>query len=239
MTEIKFDEQLKMLIELQKIDFEIFSIKTELATIPDKIKIIDDTIKEKENLFKSNEELVKKLQLKRKDKEVELGGKEEAIKKHQAQLFQLKTNQEYAAMQKEINSLGADKSVLEEAILVLFDEIDAAEKAVNSSKAVFQQEKAKLDAEKKKIDAEKNEMQSRLDKFLSDRGGFTAGIDKNILARYERILSGKDGQALVEIKGDACGGCNMNLPPQVVNETKMRVNLVICSNCSRILYTND
>ena len=45
--------------------------------------------------------------------------------------------------------------------------------------------------------------------------------------------SSRDGPA------DACGGCNMNLPPQVINEIMMKKNLIFCESCARILYIEE
>jgi len=41
---------------------------------------------------------------------------------------------------------------------------------------------------------------------------------------------------MVKLVNGACQGCNMNVPPQVINEVKMKNELIICENCSRILY---
>jgi len=239
MAKVNVGEELKKLLELQAVDVEIFAMKKELEAMPERIKEYDAVVKSKEVIFKTSEEKLQKLQLKRKDKEVELAAKEEAIKKHQNQQFQVKTNQEYTALQKEINSAAADKSVLEEDILKIFDEIDAAQKELAENKNVFQEEKVKIEAEKKEMEARKKELEEKLKSVVSDRDAIAAGVDKDTLARYEKILHARDGLALVPVAGDACGGCNMNLPPQVVNEVRLKQDFIVCGNCSRLLYYRD
>jgi predicted nucleic acid-binding Zn-ribbon protein len=56
------------------------------------------------------------------------------------------------------------------------------------------------------------------------------------LAAYERVLEIREGLALVPVVGDACGGCNRRLPPQIVNEALLKAKLVTCESCNRILY---
>jgi predicted nucleic acid-binding Zn-ribbon protein len=238
MTVMNVAEEIKKLVELQQLDIEIFGIKRELEWIPEKIAEYDASVKAKEGLFKGSEEKSKKLAVKKKEKEMELGTKEEAIKKHQGQLFQVKTNQEYSALQKEIASIGADKSILEEDILKLFDDIDAAEKEVARDKDLFQKEKIKIESEKKQFEQKKSELETRLGTLNAQRAELAKNVNVEALAKYERILVAREGSALVPIENEsACGGCNMNLPPQIINEVRMNTDFVVCGNCSRILYS--
>jgi len=77
------------------------------------------------------------------------------------------------------------------------------------------------------------------ERFKSQRAELAVKIDKKILERYERILDNRDGRAVVSIANDACQGCFRVLPPQVINEVRMRNALIICENCARILYVED
>ena len=232
-------DEIKRLIELQQLDGEIFRIKGELEAMPEKLKEFSAIIKEKESIYTTSEEKSKKLKVQQKEKEIELQTKEEAIKKHQTQLYQLKTNKEYTAMEKEIASLKADNSILEEGIIKLLDETDAVEKEITENKKIYEQEKSRIESEKKKVEQEKIQFETELKNIESQRSEFVKNIDKDILSKYERILQAKDGLALVPVVLDACDGCNMNLPPQVINEVKLKNDLIFCGNCSRILYSKD
>jgi len=44
---------------------------------------------------------------------------------------------------------------------------------------------------------------------------------------------------MVSVIGDACGACNINLPPQVINEIRLKQELIHCGSCARILYINE
>jgi predicted nucleic acid-binding Zn-ribbon protein len=44
---------------------------------------------------------------------------------------------------------------------------------------------------------------------------------------------------VVPIAGDSCQGCFRILPPQVINEVRMKTELVVCENCTRILYVEE
>ena len=68
------------------------------------------------------------MQKQRKDKELELASKEEAAKKLQGQLYSLKTNKEYQTMLQQIQDAKADGELVEEKILILFEESDQVKK---------------------------------------------------------------------------------------------------------------
>jgi len=237
--EINLHEQLKHLHELQVIDTEIYSLKAELVEKPRQIEELRKQFEEKKAHLKELEDKSKLIQVNRKTKETELAAKEEEIKKLQAQLYQLKTNTEYQAMMKEIGSKNADKSLLEEDILKLFDDNDSVVEEIETEKAHLAQEEKEFNQQKKEVDDRVKVINERLATLDANRKQITPNVDKKILTRYERILKNRDGSAMVPVKNDACQGCFLNVPPQVINEIKLKKNLVICEACARILYLEE
>ncbi|MFH1593857.1 MAG: C4-type zinc ribbon domain-containing protein [Candidatus Omnitrophota bacterium] len=237
LADINIGDQIKMLIELQQFDAELFDMRRTVQAIPERIDELDSALEEKMGNMKRLEEEQKKTQLKHKEKETDLAAKEESAKKYQTQLFQVKTNKEYSALEKEIASIKADSSLLEEEILLLFDEVDGIKQKIATEKEILEGEKKKIDLEKKTLADERNVVLAELKGLDGKRKEFAANIDKNVLSRYERILDNRNGLAMVPIVGGCCGGCNMNLPPQVVNEAKMMNELTVCGNCARLLFS--
>ncbi|MBM3251724.1 MAG: hypothetical protein FJZ11_02970 [Candidatus Omnitrophica bacterium] len=239
MAEISLRDQMKHLHELQLIDTEIYSLKAELEEKPRKIEELQKQFEEKKAHLKELEDKSKQIQVSRKTKEGELAAKEEEIKKLQTQLYQLKTNQEYQAMLKEIGSKNADKSILEEAILKFFDEADSVNKEIEKEKSHLAEEEKSFNQQKKEVDERIKVISERLATLEANRKQITPNIEKKILTRYERILKNRDGLAMVPVKNDACQGCFLNVPPQVINEIKLKKDLVICEACARILYLEE
>ena len=46
----------------------------------------------------------------------------------------------------------------------------------------------------------------------------------------------RKGYAVAEVKNGACGGCQLQLPPQLVAEVRRGDELMDCSYCHRILF---
>ena len=232
-------EQIKLLVELQGLDTQIFRLEDELEAIPETIRIREEEFKEKSVNLKKLEDDLKALLMKRKEKEGDLEAKEGTIKKYQQQLNQVKTNKEYTALQEEIGRVKADDSLIEEAILNIFDEIDAGNKNITKEKDFLKGEEAKFNEEKKRFASDTERIKTELETLKKQREELSGKVDKVILKKYERIVKSKDGLAVVTIANDACQGCFRVMPPQVVNEIKMNKELVFCDNCARILYLEE
>ena len=140
---------------------------------------------------------------------------------------------------KEIDTVKADASIAEDAILALMEESDDLRKEIDKEKATLAEEEKKNNEEKQKLNLRVKEIEDKLSKLHSQREQVTQHVIPKILTRYGRIIASRDHLAIVKVENNACQGCFMNVPPQVINLIKMYDNLVICEVCQRILYIED
>lgn len=239
MAEINLKEQISKLIELQAVDSQIYNLQAEKDAKPEEIKKLDTSFEEKKKHLAELEKKSLDLHKQRKDKELDLASKEENIKKNQTQLYQLKTNKEYAAMIKEIDGIKADISVIEDKIIEILDQLDSAKKDIDTEKQSLQEEEKKNNAEKNKIQARVKEIEEKLTQLQAERERILPTLTPLIIKQYERVLKSRDWLAIVPVVNNACQGCYMNVPPQVINLIKMYERLVTCEVCQRILYIEE
>ena len=232
-------EQIKSLVMLQKVDGEIYALKAEKASKPQEINALAEAFEQKKQSLAKLESESQELQKQRKDRELELASKEEGEKKLQTQLYSLKTNKEYQTMLKQIEDTKADASVIEDRILEVLDQLEKAKASIAQEKQHLQEEEKLFNANKTKIEARIKEIDERLSQLQVARKEITPSINSKILAQYERILANRDGLAIVTVKGNSCQGCNMFVPPQVINLIKMYERIITCEVCNRILYTEE
>ncbi len=239
MVSISVKDQIRKLVELQKIDEEIFGHKKELKEKPASLQESKQRHEMKKEHLQESDEMVKTKQLERKEKEVDLQAKEDDIIKANSHLSQLKTNKEYKAKLTEIENIKADKSIIEEKILILFDEVDNLNKNFQEEKDALDESEKKYLDEKKQVEEEVKELEEKVKLLENKRKQMIVEIDEAILSRYERILTGKEGLAMVPVINNTCSGCYMGVPAQQVNEIKIHENLVFCETCARILYIEE
>jgi predicted nucleic acid-binding Zn-ribbon protein len=236
---IDLKTQLGALVGLQAIDTEIYSLKYEKGSKPQELKAIEIAFEEKKQYVANAEKASLDLQKQRKDKELELASKEEGIKKMETQLYQLKTNKEYQAMLQQIADAKADGSIMEDKILQLLDQTDKAKKDIDKEKEKLKGEEKIFLEQKKKIEDRIKEIDDRLAQLDARRKQIVPEIEPKILAQYERILLNRDGLAIVSVRNNSCGGCNMFVPAQVINLIKMYERIITCEICNRMLYIDE
>lgn len=236
---VDLKSQISQLIHLQTIDSEIYALKNEKELKPKEIEAIDAAFQEKKKHLADLEQTLLNFQKQRKDKELELASKEESNKKLQTQLYQLKTNKEYQAMLQQIQDVKADASVIEDQILGLFDQADKIKNDISQEKKRYEEEGKVAEEQKRNIQDRIKEIDERIAQLEAQRKQITPLLDKKILTQYERILLNRDGLAIVRVKDNSCGGCNMLVPPQVINLIRMYERIITCEVCNRILYIED
>jgi predicted nucleic acid-binding Zn-ribbon protein len=239
LTTIDLKAQLNNLIRLQTVDSEIYILNREKEAKPQEIKSLEESFEQKKQSLATLEKNLLDLQKQRKERELELASKEEEAKKLQTQLYSLKTNKEYQTMLQQIQGAKADISVIEDKILGLFDQADKAKNEEEKEKQRLREEEKVFQEQKKQAEERIKEIDDRLAQLDGQRKQMAPDIEKKILAQYERILQNRDGLAIVNVKNDSCGGCNMLVPPQVINLIKMYERIITCETCNRILYTDE
>jgi uncharacterized protein len=231
--------QIDNLIRLQTIDSEIYALNREKEAKPEQIKAYEAAFEAKKQALAVLEKTLLDLQKLRKDRELELAAKEEEGKKLQGQLYSLKTNKEYQTMLHQIQGAKADASVIEDKILEVFDKADKAKKEVDAEKERLKGEEKVFLEQKKKTEDRIKEIDDRLAQLEAQRSQTAPDIDPKILSQYERIMKNREGLGICGVKNNSCQGCNMLVPPQVINLIKMYERLITCEVCNRILYTDE
>jgi predicted nucleic acid-binding Zn-ribbon protein len=229
-------QHLTALKKAQHLDSEIHQAQGLLEEIPSKRAQLQAEMEFEKKRLHELEKSLKDIQVKLKDRELELSQKEMQIKKLDGQLSQVKTNKEYAALQQEVASLKADNSLLEEGIIHILDEVDAAKEEVRKEKEKLSLVTKSFQEKDNELAGQEKNFQSQLSEMKKQRDEAVAQLPPELGELYQRIASKKQGRALAAVNGENCAACQMSLRPQLLNEIRLGEQIVVCENCSRILY---
>ena len=232
-------DQIEVLRKLQVMDGELFRLRASQRQKPLELEQAQQALAEQHATGQALDARLKTVQLEHKQKEIELATREANTKKLQLQLFQVKTNKEYTAVQHEIDQSKADASLLEEEIITLLEAIDRAAQEHKAQLSRVAQQEALLRNEETRIAQELKDIAEQVATYEQQRQTITPLVEKNTLATCERILANREGLAMVPLVEESCGGCHMVQRPQVINEVHLNTQLVICENCNRILYLEE
>jgi len=232
-------EQLLYLIELQKLDSFIGKRIFQKKELPEKIVKMDEELaafaREKDESNKKLEEL-NRLQ-NEKDERLKKGV--DILKKTKDRLLEVKTNKEYQAILKEIESIEKKNSEIEDEIISGLEEIDQIRVHVQAKGKEFDIYRLKYEKDREKIDREISQLDHDLADAEERTGAIRQRINQDLLKRYETIKGRRNGVAVVSVWKEVCAGCHMNIPPQMYIELQKSEELLSCPNCNRIIYWHN
>ena len=151
----------------------------------------------------------------------------------------VKKNTEYQAMLGTIALNEKKIGDLESRVLELMDEFEASKKAYRKLKQNNEAVVNAIRAEFDELVAFAGDLKKEIAQLKAERPADVRGVDNETLARYNRLLTGKDGVApLVKVENEICGSCHLRVTRQAM--TNMQKGAVTCcENCMHFIYLDD
>ena len=151
-------------------------------------------------------------------------------------MLDVKTNDQYRALQHEIDFAEAVVRTFEDQILekmVLDEELEGA---VKKAQARLAAEKVQVEKEKAEAAARTKEDEQELAEVQKRRSEIQAQVSPESYGSYTRLMQTRKGMAVAEVREGACRACGVMLRPQYFNEVKINDKIRFCDTCHRILF---
>lgn len=225
------------LYKLQTLDSRIAAIEASLATLDD-----GSTLKAQLEDARAAEDATRTdlhdRQARLRTLELELQSTTGKSKKLEQDLYsgRVSNPKELQAMEQDIQMLTRQRGRLEEDMLNLMEEI---EQSLRDERSLESERKAKEEALATHLEAyrqHRDALTTELESLRAEREASAPQIDADLLRRYERLRSRKDGVAVVTITNGICGGCHFKLPERLVTRVNEEDVVLTCEECGRILY---
>jgi uncharacterized protein len=227
---------LKTVIELQQVDLRITDLTLQIEAAPSQIQTLETQLSDFLHAHEDRKVRLAANQKERKDLEVEIQSIQARITKHKDQLYQVKTNEQYRAMLKEIEGEEENIRKIEDKILEKMLEAEGLQKLVQEAASRLEGEKARVAAEKTRLESAGQAAIEERRLALARRQALAAALSESVRETYERVRKGRRGIAVAEVHDGFCAACNVRLRPQMYNDVRVNDVVLTCENCSRILY---
>ncbi|MDP6819959.1 MAG: hypothetical protein QGG04_00645 [Candidatus Marinimicrobia bacterium] len=227
------------LVELQTIDTKLKDINDLLGDLPSRVKELDqqeDTIKA--NLEKDQTRL-KELEVKLHRAEVRIAEINDKINKYKDQLFLVTNNKQYDALMHEIDHLKEERVSNESESLSFMEEKETLINSINEMAAELEILTQDLASRREKLESAISESADEKSNLEQNRAEQVSQIDAKFISEYDRVLAARDGLAVVNLSGGACGGCGAYIPAQIVTEIRGNIVMHRCDVCGRFLYSEN
>jgi predicted nucleic acid-binding Zn-ribbon protein len=224
------------LLVLQERDLRVAHLSAELDRSPEQIAAVERELAARTATFDQLKSGTRQIEADRKKIDLDVQSKRLAIARYRSQQQQTRKNEEFAALNHEIEHAEKEISALEDSELELMEAYDKglADVAAAQKELMVVQEKSK----QKRAELEKRAGVVAADLVVAEEQQAAAekAVPPDALARYRRILKSKRDVAIVPVSGHSCSGCHMKLTSQTVMSAKGSEGLVACENCGRLVY---
>src|SRR3990172_8316105 len=204
---IQYD-QLRILVQLQDKDFRIAEIVEKQKNLPSIIASVRGKLDKAQQELSEASDSFDSATKERKALESSLKDAETKVTKLKEKIPEIKTNKEYHALLKEIDSAVHEKSDIEEKILILFEKIDELKVKRSEKENVVKEVEKVFNSEKEIIEKDYDQLGEALKELESQRDGMVSDLDPKLLSEYNRLLCDKKGFAVVTVKNEHCLGCH-------------------------------
>jgi len=233
------NSDLKQLIRLQSVDLAIQELRTRIDKFPGISKALAEKLRAATAGLEAAREKLKNNQTHRKKLESGIGAAEVKITKYRDQMMTVKTNDEYRALQNEIEHAQNAIRKVEDEILNLMMEGETQQTEIKTAEARLKADQQLVDHERKQLEEENRRDLGALESYLKERKEIETSISSDLVPQYERIRKARGGIAVAPARDYLCQICQVRIRPQILQEIRKNDQIIVCEACQRILYDPD
>lgn len=233
------NEQLEQLIALQELCTKLDRFRAKQEKLPREIEAAEQSGQRVKSEYEKMTARYDDLCRERKQKEIDLVAQEEKLVKLKSRTTEIKTNKEYHALLAEIEAAKGVKGDLEEALLLLMDQVDQVKVEVDERKKLVEAEEKQAAAEQKRLEDELASIGDGLKQVEEKLKEAEGRLPSRLLKEFHHLRSLRGGLAVVAVKDGACQGCRLAVPPQLYADVRKNEKVLSCTYCQRFLYFSN
>jgi predicted nucleic acid-binding Zn-ribbon protein len=221
--------------ELQTVLSQLGDREKQLNTKPESFAAIDREWQSANDEMTRLQQSIEQLSKEHRRVDGELTDHQELVKKYQAQLMQVKNQQQYAAAWKEIDTTRKQVKELEDAELKTMGEIESLQNDLNQRQAGSGDLKGRWDAAYAAWQHSLGDLRAEVEKLKERATSIESKLPERLKEEFHKIFRQRQGIAVAHVINDSCSACRTRIRPALFQQLK-RGELVRCEGCHRILY---
>ena len=227
---------LERLIQLQEIENRAAVAAKAIAEAPGRIAALEALLHGATTALDAAKHALAENKTRRGLVDKDLAAVQQRQGKYKDQLMQVKTNEEFRAMQHQIDAAAREVGAQEEKVLINMMEADDINAAIKKAEAALKAAQAKVGTERGAIEQDVTVQQGVVTESAAARAQLITGLsDKGLVDTFARIAKVR-GTAVARAEGERCTVCQVRLRPAVFVHVLKNDQIVQCDSCNRILY---
>jgi len=229
-------EQLGVLRELQVLDEEMSQFEGKKRTLEARVQEKRQELARIQEMVDSLADEMESLKARRRDLTATVEQEQANVSRSDARLPEIKTQKEYVAVLKEIDTAKARIREIESQMKEIDIQLEGLAGDREEKEAELAAIREQVEASQAEVDAELATFSQRVEEITGRREDLLQQLPAGVRKRYQTLLARRGGLAVVEARNGACTGCNMHLPPQLYNDLFRVDRILDCPHCNRLLY---
>lgn len=229
-------ESLTSLVALQALDTAADAARKKISEVPAAEKALDSAIATAQTAVDEAKTKVNDNGAARRALEKDVAAIDARMAKFEDHKAAVKTNQEFQALNHEIEVAQTGKSALEDQIITLMDEADTLTASLKTAEATLADHQRYADASRKALHADRTTQEAELARLAGERSAATPSIPAAMLTKYDQVAKNRKGIAVAAMVAGHCTACHVRLRPHVEQQVRRNDSIVTCDSCQRILY---
>ncbi|MBI9083792.1 MAG: hypothetical protein JEZ11_09350 [Desulfobacterales bacterium] len=233
-------KRIEILARYQRLELDIARTRRQVDEVGPRLDALAQGLRGYEQAVEDGAARITDLKKRYRESEREVQANLAKIAKSQDKLRLVKTNKEYRSSLKEIEDMEAANSDIEDSMLAMLEEVDAAETALVRAKADCERESREISAEQVVVSADADVFREALARLEEDLKVVSGQVDPGLMNKYLLVREKQaDGIGLAGVKKAVCQGCYVNIRPQLFNDMHRWDAIYNCPNCQRIIYWDE
>lgn len=228
-------EQLKTLVEMQKLDDKIGRYRVLQQELPKQLSEIVERVEQATADLLAVETEKAELNKKQRALEGDIKQHGDQAKKYATQLSDIKTNKEYKALNSEIAYLKDKISDLESQEIELMDAENEIKVRIEAAKKELADAESAKRAQEGELRAQIASLETKIEETRAERNKMAVTLPTLIIKQYGNMIKNKNNVAVAWNKDGSCGACGFVVRPQIRIELQLFKRIITCENCGRIL----
>jgi predicted nucleic acid-binding Zn-ribbon protein len=145
------------------------------------------------------------------------------------------SNREYQALKDQIAADEMANSVLADEILEALEKIDTFVPALAEAEQKLAKAKDDLAKTQQQVRDQQGLLHDDVKRLQAELKTVEAQLPSDFREAYLRIVKSKGSDAMAQVDGESCGGCNHHITSNLISSLLMN-RVVCCQSCGRMLY---
>ncbi len=226
---------LELLGTIQAMDLDLDKLRLDADSIPGELKAARDDktrlLLESEKLRQEHHAVRRKLS----QAELELASLGEQLKRAEHDQQHSSSAKEQGQYASRVVSLRDEINDLTDDSLPLTEKLDVLNAQIEDIGVLLDELEPKL-VHLESLDEDRiKDLQAQYQNRQNERDTLAAGVDEKVLRDYDTVRKAKKGIGFVTVVAGKCGGCKVQLTPNLLQRVKAGQFPVKCQSCGRIL----